>query len=73
MGSELMDKITVKLLTEIENTVAPKLFNINHGTASEMEKQIVQECLGFISIIKYSCLKPAEIRRIWDKTNLKYM
>ena len=68
-----MDKTTAKLLSEIEGVIAPKLFNINNGTASEMEKQIVQECLGYLSMIKYSCLKPAEIKRIWDNTNLAYM
>ena len=67
------DKAATSLLKEIEYVVAPKLFNINNGTASEMEKQIVQECLGYLSMIKYSCLKPAEIKRIWDNTNLAYM
>jgi hypothetical protein len=69
----VVNKITAALIKEIEIAVKPKLFNVNHGTASEMEMQIVQECLGYLSLIKFSCLKPAEIKRIWDKTNLKFM
>ncbi len=64
---------TGKLLQEINNTIAPKLFNIQHGTASEMQKQIVSECLGFRSLILFSVLDIREIRRLWDKTNLAYM
>lgn len=72
-GFENMTKITAKLVKEIEDVVAPKLFNIKNGTASEMEKCIVQECLGYLSLIKFSCLKPSVIKRCWDSTNLKYM
>lgn len=67
-----MDKATVRLIEEIEGTITPKLFNIDHGTASEREKQVVQECLGFLSIIKYSRMKTAEVKQIWDESNLGY-
>jgi riboflavin biosynthesis pyrimidine reductase len=72
-GTVRQETVTQKLLDEIKNTIAPKLFNIQHGTASEMQKQIVSECLGFRSLIFFSVLDIREIRRLWDKTNLKFM
>lgn len=68
-----MDKITAKLLEEINICVRWKLLNIQNGTATEKEKQTVQECLGYLSLIRYSCLKPAVIKRCWDNSGLAYM
>lgn len=61
-----------KLLHEINNVVAPKIFNINNGTASRAEKSVVKECLGFRSLILYSVMSLAEIARQWEKSGLKY-
>ncbi len=61
------------LLEEVNNVIRPKLFNINNGTASEREKQIVQECMGFRSLIMFSVLTTKEIRKLWDDSSLGFM
>ena len=60
------------LVTEINSIIAPKLFNISHGTATDREMQVVAECLGFISLIKFSCLSLKDIKRLWESTGLKF-
>jgi hypothetical protein len=62
-----------KLLKEIEIVAAPKLWNIQHGTATEKEKQVVRECSGFRSLVLFSCLSIREIKRMWERSNLGYM
>ena len=66
------EKITGQLLDEIQNTCGAKKFNLEHGTINEREKDVLSECLGFLSLISYSCMPIKEIKRIWDKSNLKY-
>lgn len=61
-----------KLLAEIANVAQPKLFNIEHGTATQREKQVYQECMGFLTMIRYSSLDLKEIKRIRDNSNLAY-
>lgn len=63
------DKVKLAIYT----CVGPKLFNIEHGTASEREKQIVRECLGFLSLIQFSVLDINEIVKLWEDSNLAYM
>jgi hypothetical protein len=53
--------------------INPKLFNIQHGTAIDMEVQIVRECMGFRSLVLFSVLDVKEIRRLWDRSNLAFM
>jgi len=62
-----------KLISEIHTCAGPKLFNIEHGTASERERQIVCECLGFLSLIQFSMLGINEIVKLWEDSNLAYM
>ena len=61
-----------KLVVEINNVLAPKLFNIKQGTATERERQVASECMGFISLIKFSCLDSKEIKRLWEKSELGF-
>jgi hypothetical protein len=61
-----------KLIKEINSVLAPKLFNIKNKTATEREKSVVQECLGFLSLINHSSLSINEIKKLWDKSNLKF-
>jgi len=68
-----MKKSTKKMIQEIYNTISPKLFNISNNTASEREIQVVREALAYISLLKYSCLNEAEIKQLWDESNLAYM
>lgn len=66
------NKILNKLLSEIASVAQPKLFNIEHWTATTREKQVYQECAGFLSIIRHSSLDIKEIKRIRDESNLTY-
>ena len=68
----LSNKILDKLLSEIASVAQPKLFNIEHGTATQREKQVYQECMGFLTMIRYSSLDLKEIKRIRDNSNLAY-
>jgi hypothetical protein len=61
-----------KLLSEIASVMQPKIFNIEHWTATIREKQVYQECVGFLSIIRHSSLDIKEIKRIRDESNLIY-
>ena len=61
-----------KLLKEIQSVLTPKLYNIDKGTATEMELFIVKECLGFISLVKYSSLSEKDIKKLWDKSGFQY-
>jgi len=61
-----------KLANEIYTVVSPKLFNVQNNTASEIEKQILKECLGFLSLIKYSSLPTRKIKEIWEYSDLRY-
>jgi hypothetical protein len=67
-----MSKYRDKLLSEIESTVAAKLFNIQHGTATKRETQIVKECSGFISLLNHSVLTPKEVYGLWKRSGLVY-
>jgi hypothetical protein len=62
-----------KLLTEIANTCAFRLGNIERGTASRMDREIVAECQGYISLLNYSVLTAKEVYEFWKNTNLGFM
>jgi hypothetical protein len=68
-----MNRKLQNLVTEIHATMAPKLHDIQNGTASQRKKDICNECQGFISLLKYSSLPWQDIKRLWDESNLKYM
>ena len=62
-----------RLLAEIASTAGPKLFNIKEGTATEREREIVSECSAYLCLLNYSVLKPKEIYKLWENSNLVYM
>ena len=66
-------KELIQLKQEINSVAGPKLFNIQHGTANEREWEIYEECMGFVSLIKYSVLSTRQIKEIWDRSNLVMM
>lgn len=65
-------KTDAKLIAEINFVLAPKLFNIEKGTATERERHIASECLGFLSLIKFSCLSINQVKQLWEKSGLKF-
>jgi len=42
------------------------------ATVTEIEKQISKECLGFLSLLKYSSLPARKIKEIWGHSDLRY-
>ena len=61
-----------QLKGEINSVAGPKLFSIENGTANEREWDIYQECMGFVSLIKYSVLSTTQIKELWDNSMLAY-
>lgn len=70
-GGGVMQTVN-KILKEIEYTIAPKIWNYQHGTASEREIEIIKECLAFRSLILYSNLPIKEIKRLWENSGISY-
>jgi len=65
--------IKEKLLIEIEGVLHPfKIGKILNWTTDIRTKQIVSECLWFLSLIKYSNLDIVEIKRMRDETGIAY-
>jgi len=50
-----------------------RLGNIQRGTATQMDKDLVNEALGFRSLCLFSCLDDKELQRLWNDSNLEYM
>lgn len=72
-GCCLLDKTAQALINEIHGVIAPKKYNIEHGTATQAQIDIVKECLGFLSLVRFSALKTKTIKKLWEDSNLKYM
>ena len=68
-----MDKYSQKLIKEINNTVVAKKWNMEHGTATQTEISIVKDALGYLSLLRFSCLSSRQVYELWSKTNLAYM
>lgn len=66
------DKYRKKLLEEIQNTAGPKLFNVQHGTATDQEIHIVKECQAYLCLLNYSVLTAKQIYGYWEKSQLAY-
>ncbi len=67
------DKVRLKLLKEINNCIGFKIANFKNLTINIKEKQELFEALGYLNLLNYSKILPSEVKRIWDKTNLKYV
>jgi len=67
-----MSKIRIKILEFINNHAGCRLGNIQRGTATPMDKELVGEALGFRSLCLYSGLDDKELKRLWDNSNLEF-
>ena len=61
------------ILQFISETIGWRVGNIKRGTATEMDKQLVNEALGFRSLCLFSCLDNKDLQKLWDDSNLEYM
>ena len=67
-----MSKTRIKILESINNNCGCRLGNIQRGTATLIDKELVNEALGFRSLCLFSCLDDKELKRLWVKSNLEY-
>jgi len=67
-----MSKTRIKILESINNNCGYRLGNIQRGTATLIDKELVNEALGFRSLCLFSCLDDKELKRLWVKSNLEY-
>lgn len=70
--SNSLSKTRIKILESINNNAGARLGNIQRGTATPMDKDLVGEALGFRSVCLFSGLDDRELKRLWDKSNLEY-
>ena len=69
----MISKTRIKILESINNNGGARLGNIQRGTASQMDKDLIGEALGFRSLCLFSRLEDKELKQLWDKSNLEYM
>jgi hypothetical protein len=67
-----ISKIRLKILEHINNNAGAGLGNIQRGTATDMDKNLVGEALGFRSLCLYSGLNDKKLKQLWDNSNLEY-
>lgn len=61
------------ILQFISETIGWRVGNIKRETATQMDKDLVNEALGFRSLCLFSCLDDKELKRLWDGSNLEFM
>lgn len=69
--SNKRSKTRVKILESINNNAGTRLGNIKRGTATLMDKNLVDEALGFRSLCLFSGLDDRELKQLWDNSNLE--
>ena len=67
-----ISKTRIKILESINNNGGSRLFNVKNGTATELDKELLNEALGFRSLCLFSCLDDRELKKLWDESNLEY-
>ncbi len=67
-----LSKLRIKILECINNNGGFRLSNIKRGTASNADKEILGEALGFRSLCLFSNIEDADLKRAWDNSNLEY-
>jgi hypothetical protein len=60
------------ILEHISNHAGFRLHNVQNGTASVADKELLDEALGFRSLCLFSDLSDEDLRRAWDASNLEY-
>jgi hypothetical protein len=63
----------LKLINEIEENIANKIYNYKAGSITLKDKQVMFELIGFLNMIHYSKMPFEEIKKHLEKSNLLYM
>lgn len=50
-----------------------RLANVQNGTATQADKDILDEALGFRSLCLFSCLTDKQLKELWEKSGLEYI
>jgi hypothetical protein len=50
-----------------------RLLNVQNGTASQMDREILDEALGFRSLCLFSALDDKQLKKLWDASSLEYI
>ncbi|MFA4871391.1 MAG: hypothetical protein WC623_24545 [Pedobacter sp.] len=67
-----MSKARQKILSIISSSIGFRVSNIQRGTASEADKRLVSEALGFRSLCLYSVLEDKDLKQLWFDSNLEF-
>ena len=63
-----------KYILEYINTYAGFRYgNVKRGTATQLDKNLVDEVLGFRSLCLFSGLSDEDLVELWEKSNLEFM
>lgn len=67
-----LTKTRIKILESINLNAGARLFNVQNNTATEKDKDLLGEALGFRSLCLFSGLDDKILKRLWDESNLEY-
>ena len=62
----------LEILQTINEKAGWRLGNIQRGVGSSIDKELVDEALGFRSLCLFSGLDDKELKRLWDESNLNF-
>ena len=61
-----------KILEYINNNGGWRLKKIQQGLASNLDKELLDEALGFRSLCLFSNLSDKDLQRLWNNSNLEF-
>jgi hypothetical protein len=61
-----------QILEQIANNAGFRLLNVQNGTASKADRELLDETLGFRSLCLFSNVSDEDLKRAWEDSNLKY-
>ena len=67
-----MTRTRIKMLEHINNNAGWRLKKIQQGLATNIDKELVVEALGFRCLCLFSCLRDRELKRLWDLSSLEF-
>lgn len=60
------------ILQHIASHAGFRLLNVQSCTASAVDKELLDEALGFRSLCIFSNISDEDLKRAWDESNLEY-
>ena len=64
--------IRERILEHIADHAGFRLLNVQNDTANTMDRELLEEALGFRSICLFSNISDEDLKRAWDDSNLEY-